>query len=147
MKQLNLKEQLGQKVLVIAINEFVRRGIISFDQVDDEKGSFQISFFVCGIPAMAHARHIGLGELQIVAVLWPSSDCARTIGVSASNSEQRLRRGEFYAAGWLERKDGAWLQTGDGLPLVACSKRCESQVSAIPWEDPISFKAQGKFYR
>lgn len=53
--------------------------------------------------------------------------------------------GGFYTSAWLERKDGAWLQTSNGL-TASCANDKRADLEALPWEEPNGFSAEGKFY-
>ena len=50
-----------------------------------------------------------------------------------------------YTSAWLERKDGAWLQTSNGL-TASCAKDRRKDVEALPLEELNGFSAEGKFY-
>jgi hypothetical protein len=57
-----------------------------------------------GIPAAAYIHDLG-GELALHVALWPSSDLK---WLAASNAGYVA--GEAFVVGWLERKEGFWLQ-------------------------------------
>lgn len=56
------------------------------------------------IDGIAYAGDAGWDELSIHAALWPTGDFIRS-------SNAGFHAGEAFAAGWLERKEGFWLQT------------------------------------
>jgi hypothetical protein len=64
-------------------------------------------FDLNGMPAIAHVRDIGFGELAIHAALYPTADAENWIYASQAG----FRAGEAYGMVWLERDRGAYLQT------------------------------------
>ena len=63
-------------------------------------------FEVGGIPAVAAVDDGGYGEVRLYVAFWPTENAER--GLDAH--ESALRAGAAYATGWLERRDGAYLQ-------------------------------------
>lgn len=146
MTKLGAKDKLAQKVLVRTINEFLRRD--KFGLTPDENNfedSPLIEFEMDGIPTIAHAHDAGHGEISLKVALWPSDQGKKFIAAAVSGSAMRRKMGGFYSSAWLERKDGAWLQTSNGL-TASCAKDRRKDVEALPWEDPDGFGAEGKFY-
>lgn len=75
-------------------------------------------FLVGDIPAVASVSDAGWDELSIHVAFWPTEDGARH--VVAMNAG--FYAGEVFASGWLERRDGAWLQSTAG-PDFCCRKK------------------------
>lgn len=98
------------------------------------------------IPAIAHANNVSHGEISIKVALWPTDMGKEMICAAIMAQAHKRKMGGFYTSAWLERKDGAWLQTSSGLSS-ACGKKETPAVEAIAWEDPIGYSANGKFYR
>jgi hypothetical protein len=97
------------------------------------------------IPAIAWVRTDEWHELHIHVALWPTSDAARWIdGISGGGGDDFLA-GECEAVGWVERREGAWLQVGSGRPLVHCRRARVEAVSSLTIE-PNGYADQGKFY-
>jgi hypothetical protein len=142
---LSNKQVQAQKVMVKAINECLRQGIFTLDPNDTELSKPVHEFDMEGIPAIAGVHDAGHGELSIKVALWPTEHGKEFANVAALNSGQRLMRGGFFVSGWLERKNGAWLQTSEGLQ-VSCAKTRRDEVDAIAWEAPNGFEAEGKFF-
>ncbi|MFD0985862.1 hypothetical protein [Methyloligella solikamskensis] len=66
-------------------------------------------FTTDGIPAIASVRDIGFDELSIHVAFWPESDGERWIQCANAG----FHAGDLFASGWLERRNGAWLQVGN----------------------------------
>ena len=140
------KPALAQKVLVRAINEFLRRGYFGLTVNQNDWGNNPIlNFEMNGIPTIASVADSGHGELSIRIALWPTEMGMNHIMAAALHASTRRKMGGFYSSGWLERKKGAWLQTSNGL-TVACARDREASVTALPWEEPLGFAAEGKFF-
>ncbi|SEM91847.1 hypothetical protein SAMN04488103_102440 [Gemmobacter aquatilis] len=146
MQRLSAKEKLGQKVLVRTINEFLRRRLFTLEAGGNHWENPVIEFEMAGIPAIASVADIGHEELSIHVTLWPNAHGREFIRAAALHSSHRLGRGGFYASAWLERKKGAWLQTSNGLPSVSCTRDRQGEVERLPWEEPLGFSAEGKFF-
>jgi hypothetical protein len=144
--KLSAKAKLAQKVLVRTINEFLRRGVFTLDPADAPQDHPVIEFDMAGIPAIAAVSDVGHGELSIKVTLWPNAHGREFIKAAALASAHRSGRGGFYASAWLERKTGAWLQTSNGLSSVYCAKASREELEAMPWEEPLGFEADGKFF-
>ena len=138
------KENLARKVLVRAINECLRRGIFTLDPGDTELPNPIFEYEMDGIPAIVGVHDAGYGELSLKVALWPTKFGRENPNAAAINAGQRRMRGGFFTNTWLERKDGAWLQTSHGLD-VSCSTARKADVQAITWEEPMGFKTEGKF--
>lgn len=146
MAKLSAKAQLAQKVLVRTINEFLSFGKFGLTPDDNNfEDSPVIEFQMGGIPAIAHAHDAGHGEISIKVALWHTNKGREFISAAIMSSGMRRKMGGFYTSAWLERKDGAWLQTSNGL-TASCANDRRADVEALPWEDPNGFSAEGKFY-
>lgn len=69
-------------------------------------------FSVGEIPGVAYVHDAGFDELSIHVALWPTADGERRIRVVNAD----FQAGDLTASGWLERRDGAWLQVSDSAP-------------------------------
>jgi hypothetical protein len=96
-------------------------------------------FTINNIPAIAAVRDCGWDELTFHVALWPAAKGRRWI--KAGNAG--FLAGELFAYGWLERRNGAWLQF-NGHPMLSCRKhRCAIAAAlAVPAE---GFADHGKF--
>ena len=147
VKPLSKKEKLAQKVLIRTINEFLRRNLFSLAANDNNwSESDVIRFDMCGIPAIASVHDAGHAELSIKVALWPTAAGERLIRAAILSAHGRRAMGGFYAHAWLERKKGAWLQTSNGLDQVSCSQSRRIEVENMPWEDPLGYDSEGRFF-
>ncbi|MGY2803986.1 hypothetical protein [Bradyrhizobium sp. USDA 4506] len=96
-------------------------------------------FILEGIPAIGWVRDAGWDELSIHVALWPTPDSEER--VRAANAG--FSAGELVASGWLERRDGAWLQVGSS-PHFCCRKHRLNQVAALDIR-PKGYADQGSF--
>jgi hypothetical protein len=135
--------------MVAAINAGLEQGLFSLappnppppQQRDAEVKLYRFS--ISDIPCIATVKEIGWDELRFRVVLWPIENDKR----------QRLRRlypnhvsdgdGELFAAGYLERRNGTWLQLPHKFELH-CRDARKQTVAALNIE-PRGFKDRGKF--
>jgi hypothetical protein len=115
-----LRAMAWRNLMCAGINTGLELGLFSLepDTVDEQVYPF---LFPGGIPAVAHVREIDRGELAIHAALWPTGQFIRCYNGG-------FHAGAAFAAGWLERREGTWLQTSrrrmftckpELLPVVA----------------------------
>jgi len=91
---------------------------------------FVYRFSIGSIPAIASVHNAGFDELSIHVALWPAPDGERWVRTVNAG----FHAGELFASGWLERRDGAWLQvssdSGTGWSF-ACRKHRLIDAAAI----------------
>lgn len=103
-----------RNLIVCAVNAEIEQKHFSLRPDDDRwpgdaREGFTYDFTLPGdLPARAYVRNIGQGELAIHAAVKPT-------GRSLSSYNAGFSAGEVFATGWLERKNGAWLQTTSDL--------------------------------
>ena len=77
-------------------------------------------FYVKGIAAVGYLNDAGFGELSVHGALWPTTDANYWIR-AAGLSRPGFDAGKVVVQGWLERKDGAWLQrSSEPRPSLSC---------------------------
>jgi hypothetical protein len=114
------RHRAWRNMMVAAINAALEQRLISLKPGDnrwprarekDSRGLTEshVFRFVFGkdVPAFAYLGDAGWDELSIHVALWPTKEGERR--VAAVNAY--FNAGEAYAAGWLERQRGAWLQS------------------------------------
>jgi hypothetical protein len=117
-----------RNLMVAGINAGLEQGIFGLEETPSDVGSEGriYRFMFAGLPATAHARDIGYGELSIHVAVNPTDRCEKFI----ASSNAGFLAGDGYASGWLERRKGKWLQTTDKpcgafrrdlLPLLAAA--------------------------
>lgn len=98
-------------------------------------------FMLGTIPIIASIDDAGFDELSIHAGLWPTTDAERHIGAGFAG----FTTGEVWASGWLERKDGAWLQTGTAGPAAFRARRARLDIVAALRIEPKGYADGGDF--
>jgi hypothetical protein len=109
------RHKAWRNIMVATVNAGIKQKIFSLREDDnrwpnanDERNNECVyKFEFLGMPALASVRDIRWGELSIHAALKPTAQGERWI--SAANAG--FLAGEAFASGWLERKNGAWLQS------------------------------------
>jgi hypothetical protein len=96
-------------------------------------------FEFAGIPAAARVGDAGFDELSIHVALWPSQEAGKWL----MRNDAGFEAGEAFARGWLERRNGAWLQFNGGRPLLSCcTDRLQSITSAQV--EPMGYRDHGE---
>lgn len=107
-----LRRRAWRNLLVAGINAGIAGGILSLDPIDTawergrERGA-SVCYDVAlpgELPARASIRDAGYGEVSVNVAVFPTSDDR------ISDWNAGFQGGQAFAAGWLERKAGAWLQ-------------------------------------
>lgn len=145
MDVLSKKEELGRKVLVRTINEYLRRNLMSLEPEETPEIATRLEFEIDGIPAVAFAEGIANGEVTFSTALWPKRKGMDFIATAALNPSQRRAMGDFYVRGWLEREDGKWLQTSYGFKDLTYSSRRENDLRYIREEEGLGYSTTGRF--
>ncbi|MOA37888.1 hypothetical protein D3C78_1595170 [compost metagenome] len=86
------------------------------------------------IPARAYVRDIGFGELSV-------NVAALSNGNLMQYWDAGFRAGEAFATGWLERKDGAWLQSS--TEYFKCRKALLPALASLDAE-PLAYGDRGE---
>lgn len=129
------RQRAWRNLMVSAINVGIERRLFTLrpgdnrwpaEIKDGRRESFSYRFEVAGVPAIASVSDAGWDELNIHSAMWPTPDADRWIGVGLA----RFLPGEAVASGWLERRDGAWLQY-NGRPELHCRAALVKQVADL----------------
>jgi len=112
------RQRAWRNIMVATVNEGIRRKLFSlrpgdnrwpgYDQENDRyRPSHALFDFVLdgNIPIRGYVSDADFDELSVHAAAFPKGDWVR-----ANNAG--FTAGEAFAAGWLERRAGAWLQYG-----------------------------------
>ncbi|AIB13206.1 hypothetical protein ABAZ39_14680 (plasmid) [Azospirillum argentinense] len=130
-----------RNMMVAAINTGLDRGLFSLDAGDnrwgDGEGVYRFDF--AGLPAIASVRGAGFGELGVSVAVRPTERAAEFVRTANAG----FLAGDAFASGWLERKDGKWLQSPD-KPMNAF-RRDLLPVIARETVEPRGFAASGPF--
>jgi hypothetical protein len=114
------RHRAWRNMMVAAINAALEQRLISLKPGDNrwprarEKDSRGLTEshvfpFVFGndVPAFAYLGDAGWDELSIHVALWPTREGEQRVAAAHAY----FLAGDAYAAGWLERQRGAWLQS------------------------------------
>jgi hypothetical protein len=130
-----------RNMMVAAINAGLDQSIFGLDENDNrwvgENHIYRFSF--ADLPAIASVSDIGFGELSIKVAIQPAREAEKYI----QSSNAGFYAGDAFASGWLERKDGKWLQE-QGNPINAF-RRSILPIIAQTTIQPKGYKNTGKF--
>jgi len=119
-----------RNIMVATINAAIERRLISIlpgdnrwpgANIKQSNGRFEshsFDFEVGGIPGVGYVSDAGFDELTIHGAFWPAKDGKYQIRAMGLKNPG-FHAGEAVARGWLERRDGAWLQTW-ASPAISC---------------------------
>lgn len=142
------RRRAWRNVMVAAINAGIDQGLFtpragenSWPQPDPRYGDDPRTyrFMIEDIPSIASVHDAGWDELSIHVALWPAIDGERWVRTMNAG----FLAGEVFASGWLERRDGAWLQVGDATEL-SCRKQRLDLVAALDIR-PKGYADRGSF--
>lgn len=143
-----------RNMMVLAVNEGLDRGLLTMApdgnfwsataaevaRLHRSARAHVHEFVVDGhIPAMAAFHDGGFGELRTHVALWPTKRAREFLG---SNAPAFLS-GQAEADGWLERRDGAYLQV-PSKPSLSCRQNVLDRIAALKVE-PRCFADRGSF--
>ncbi|MHA4868701.1 hypothetical protein ACXZ1M_13475 [Duganella sp. PWIR1] len=117
------REKAYRNMVVAAVNEGLRRKLFTLRPEDNrwpgwtgpdnphDHSSVRFSFELPnGLPAMAYAADAGYSELAINVAICPEAKASDWL----SNYQAGFKAGNAFAASWLERERGAWIQSATG---------------------------------
>lgn len=135
-----------RNLMVATVNAGIQQKIFSVRPGDnrwpttpDGRGTAVFRFDVEGIPAIGSVSDAGYDELNVHGALWPTGDAERLIAAHGAN----FHVGQAVAYGWLERREGAWIEY-NGSPELHCRKALVNRVAAIDVV-PLCFGDRGDF--
>lgn len=148
------RRRAWRNAMVAAINEGIRQRLFTIRPGDnrwpgaqkDKWGTsraHKFSFEIDGIPAIGSVHDGGYDELSIHVALWPTHDGQRWVECMNAG----FLAGEVWASGWLERRDGAWLQvpsSGTNGNRLSCRRARLREVAALEVA-PTGFADRGSF--
>lgn len=119
----SLRQKAWRNVLVSALNAGIEQRLFTVRPGDNrwpgwepdrekrmrqhDRSGVTFSFvFGDGVPALAYVGDAGWDELRVNVILWPTDQGKNWVEVANTG----FHAGDVIAGGWLERRDGAWLQ-------------------------------------
>lgn len=150
-----------RKLLILAINQLLEKGMIRFDYTEEEsrgEGGY-ITTSIAGETSIINWDPIGSGELRIS--VWWKFDIGKHPQANLSGAQKEQFRGasplaksQHYpkfvgatASGWLERQSGHYLM-GKGSESIFekyLRKGEKPVLEMLPTPVPNGYKAEGKF--
>lgn len=143
------KATVWRSVMIAGINEAIRRRLLTIRPGDnrwpssDDRGA-GFDFSIGGEPAYGHLHDAGFDEVRIKVLVWPAPDVAEWAPAAAFHRDHAYRQGDLYASGWLERRDGAWLQTASS-PTFFCRRSRMETAGGFTIGRPLGFAPSGPF--
>lgn len=141
--------QVWQSVMIAGINAAIRNKLISvrpgdnrWAKSDRDYGS-GFHFAIESHPAYCHVSDAGFDEVSVKVTLWPTQEAKEWGHYAHLNSSSAFSVGDLFASGWLERRDGAWLQASKPI-FFARRHRLEIASHFMP-ERPLGYAASGPF--
>lgn len=146
----SLRKRAWRNAMVAAINAAIERRLLSVRPGDNrwpgankngDRDTYVFAFAIEGIPAVASLHDAGYDEVSVHVALWPTPDGERW--VSAMNAG--FDAGQVFASGWLERRDGAWLQvSSDGATSFRSRRERLAPLAALDIR-PKGYADRGSF--
>lgn len=134
------RERAWRNLMVCAVNAALQQKLFTLrpgdDRFDDDMRSGHLFDFVLpnGLPARGSVADAGFEELAVHVAVNPKGDNVRSHSAGFS-------AGDAFATSWLERRDGAWLQsTPEGF---RCRKSLLAQLADLDVK-PQGFGDRGK---
>jgi hypothetical protein len=147
MKYRSQRARAWRNAMVAAINAGLEQKLFSLEPGSgtwpssgsrESTGCRIYNFKLSDIPAIAAASDAGYDELSIHVALWPTPNARQAI--QAGNAG--FYAGDLFAAGWVERRQGRWLQRGPSI--MRCRAGLATTVAALKIE-PTGYADYGKF--
>lgn len=136
----SVREKAWRNLMVLTINAGLQQKLFSLRPNDNrwpgaEKEGHLFDFELTNsLPVRGFVHDAGWGELSIHAAINPKGSWVR-----ASNAG--FNAGDAFAVGWLERKNGAWLQSA--TTMFNCKKAILQRLTDITVE-PMGYGDKGR---
>jgi hypothetical protein len=135
----SMREKAWRNLMVLTINAGLQQKLFSLRPNDNRwpnrKEGHLFDFELAnGLPVRGYVHDAGWDELSIHGAINPKGDWVR-----ASNAG--FNAGDAFAAGWLERKNGAWLQSA--TTMFNCKKTI-LQLLADMTVEPMGYGDRGR---
>lgn len=148
------RQRAWRNAMVAGINAALSRRIFSLRPGDnrwpganrelhEQRKAHVFRFEIDGISAIASLWDAGWDEISVHVALWPTDESERWVPVVGAG----FLAGELFASGWLERRNGAWLQVSSdvvGRGGFRCRKNRLAMVAALQIR-PAGYADRGSF--
>lgn len=105
---MSIRARARQNVLVAAANAALEHRLITLECAPVETAIFD--FAVGPHPAIGYVADAGFDEVMLLAIVYPTEMGRQFIGTPIYHDYKRF--GAAATHGWLERRDGKYLQSG-----------------------------------
>lgn len=141
-KKLNKTTQTWQKLMVYGLNEAIIQGKFDLALCVDHKSKIY-NFFEFklsnGVTVNAGIRDDGFQEMILSLAINPE-------GTFYSCANPSLRQNDAWAKGWLERKEGLWLEVSEsGKQLFQSKRKTMQMLQEVKPCLPLGYNQRGKF--
>lgn len=137
----SVRGRVWQKIMVAAINAMPEPPL---SPDDDRWAEFQAPFALGGWSGVAFYTDAGFDEVCVKAILEPTEVGIEHGYATYLTSTNLHKTGVAYAAGWLERRKGRWLQVTRN-PTFYCRKDVAEVLRDTDDPEPVGFLRSGKF--
>lgn len=137
----SMRYRARRNALVSAINAGLENELFTLE--DSEQKVDQVyQHLIGGISAVTYVHSIGFGELSFHVAIQPTPECMKLIRGAFAG----FHAGEGWVTGWLERKEGKWIQTStSGKNTTRIRKTLVSRLAAVSVE-PNGYSDRGRFF-
>ena len=125
----SVREKAWRNLMVLTINAGLQQKLFSLRPNDnrwsgaENRESCLFDFILPnGLPTKGYIRDIGCDELSVHAAINPKGDWVRAFNAG-------FHAGDAFAVSWLERRNGAWLQSA--TTMFNCKKTILQQLANL----------------
>lgn len=136
----SLRDRAWRNMMVAGINAGIEKKLFSLLPGDNRWPTTEASrtyvfdlTFGDGVPALCSLSDAGWDEISVHVALWPTDRGVEFVAAAFAG----FHAGDAYASGWLERRNGAWLQSDTS------SLRCRRRYLRTVAETKVSPKGFG----
>ena len=137
----SVRGRVWQKIMVAAINAMPEPPL---SPDDDRWAESHATFALGGLSGVAFYTDAGFDEVCVKAILEPTPLGIENGHAAYLSSANLHKTGCAYAAGWLERRKGRWLQVKRN-PTFYCRKDVAEVLRDTDDPEPVGFLRSGKF--
>ena len=138
-------KQKMRDLLCEGLNQIIEKNLIDLSSTEDISGALKLNIFQK--PSKVSWHGIGHGEVR-VTVWWNIKEKCKDNESTTPLNKNFKEALDVCCSGWLERKDGLWLQgkKGNNLLDTYCCKEARNDLMLIPDVIPNGYNKEGKFY-
>lgn len=128
---MSMRAKARQNLMVAAVNAAIEQGVITLECEPVTSAVFE---FVLGpYPVIASVSDAGFDEVSIHVIALPTALGRRFVEAAVFYEHKKF--GGAYASGWLERRDGKYLQSG----FIYYGRKTVTEVLSMLTVKPLGF--------